>query len=73
MDNNIASERVRLHLSQDELAERIGSTRNQVKSWEAGKTPIKSTFLMKMADLFGCTVDYLLCRTDERLSKRISF
>lgn len=67
MSNNIASERVRLGWSQEVLAEKLGTTRDVVKSWECEEAAIKSSMLEKMADLFGCSIDYLLCRTDERL------
>lgn len=67
MNNNIASERVRLGLSQEQLAERLGVSRESIKKWELGDTPIKSSVLIDMADLFNCSLDYLMCRTDERM------
>lgn len=69
MKNNIASERVRLGFSQEDLAERIGVSRDSVKNWETGATPVKSSSLMDMADLFGCTLDYLMGRSDERMGR----
>ncbi len=67
MRNNIASERVRLGWSQDELAEKLDVSRDTVKKWENGETPIKSSMLIAMSDLFGCSIDYLMGRTEERL------
>lgn len=67
MANNIASERVRLGYSQDDLAADLGVARDTVKDWELENATIKSSMLEKMADLFGCSIDYLLARTDERL------
>lgn len=69
MRNNIASERVRLGWSQDELAEKLDVSRDTVKKWEKGETSIKSSMLIAMSDLFGCSIDYLMGRTEERLMR----
>lgn len=68
MPNNIASERKRLGLSQTDLADILGTTRDVIKNFENGKTPIKSTMLEHMADHFGCSIDYLMGRCDDRIS-----
>lgn len=70
MQNNIASERVRLGLSQEGLAEKLGVSRDSVKDWESGETAIRSTVLVRMSDLFGCSLDYLLARSEERVLRR---
>lgn len=68
MSNNIASERKRMGLSQTDLADKLGTTREVVKNYEIGKTPIKSTTLEWLADYFGCSMDYLMGRCDDRIS-----
>lgn len=56
---NIAAERAKRRMSVDALAENLGVTRKTIYNWEsAGKIP--QAALEKMADLFGCTIDYLL-------------
>ena len=70
MKNNIASERVRLGLSQEGLAEKLGVSRESVKDWESGRTPPKTSVLINMADLFDCSLDYLMARSDERLVRK---
>lgn len=70
MKNNIASERVRLGLSQEGLAEQLGVSRDSVKDWESGETTIRSSVLIRMADMFGCSLDYLLGRSEERIGHR---
>lgn len=72
MKNNIASERVRLGWSQDDLAEKLEVSRDTVKKWELGETPIKSSMLVAMSDRFGCSIDYLLGRCEERLLRKAS-
>lgn len=70
MRNNIASERVRLGMSQQDLANELQVSRDSVKDWESGETAIRSSMLVRMADLFGCSLDYLMARSDERMPTR---
>ena len=68
MKNNIKSERARLDLSQAALGQKLGVSGDVVRNWEDGTTPInKISMLIAMADLFKCSVDYLLGRTDDRI------
>lgn len=67
MKNNIASERVRIGMSQQDLADELGVSRDSVKGWESGDTAIRSSMLVRMADIFSCSLDYLMGRTDDRL------
>ena len=66
--NNIRSERARLDLSQAALGEQLGVSVDVVRNWESGTTPInKIHYLVQMADLFKCSIDYLLGRTEDRI------
>ena len=47
-------------LSQGELADRIGVSRQAVSRWELGSTMPDAPNLVKLADLFEVTTDYLL-------------
>ena len=67
MANNIRSERVRVDLTQAELGEKLGVGVDVIRNWEDGTTPIKVKNLIEMADLFSCSVDYLLGRTEDRI------
>lgn len=69
MGYTIASERVRSGLTQAALSEEIGVSVASIKSWEAGRRKPNADALVKMADLFGCSADYLLGRSNERLPK----
>lgn len=68
MSNNIASERVKLGLSREELGERMGVSGDVVRNWEDGKTDIKAARLCALAGIFNCSVDYLMGRCDDRIS-----
>ena len=52
-------------LTQAELGEKINSTQRQVSKWELGAIEPNITDLQKLADFFGCTVDYLIGREAE--------
>lgn len=59
---NIEAERKRYQLSQEELSIKLGVERKTYYSWLAkGKIPIPA--LLKMGELFNCSIDYLLGRT----------
>lgn len=62
---NIAAERAKRRMSLDDFASRLGVARKSLYNWEnSGHIP--QNVLEKMADMFGCTTDYLLVTDDER-------
>lgn len=63
--------RKRQGLSQEALADRIGVSRQAVSRWELGATMPDAPNLVKLADLFGVTTDYLL-REDQTEAHYIS-
>ncbi|MVM53796.1 helix-turn-helix domain-containing protein [Gordonibacter sp. ResAG-26] len=67
LGNNIASERAKLGLTQKEVAEKIGVSEKSVARWERGEIAPQATALKSLHGLFGCTVDYLLGLTEERI------
>lgn len=59
---NIDAERARHHMSLEAMAKSLGVTRKTIYNWiRAGHIP--QSYLEKMADLFGCSIDYLLNRS----------
>lgn len=66
MISNIRGERSRQDMTQEQLADKLGVSQSAVRSWESGTTKPGPYQLLAMSDLFGCSVDYLLGRTDER-------
>lgn len=69
MGSNIASERVRRGLTQKQLSEELGASEATVKKWEAGERMPNGDWLLRLATLFGCSSDYLLGLTEERLPR----
>ena len=54
------------HLTQVQVADRIGVTPAMISAYESDlKVPGLDT-IIRLANLFGVTVDYLLCREDKR-------
>ena len=66
MKTNIASERAKLNLTQEQLANLLEVSRDSVSNWETGVVTLKADTAVRLADIFHCSVDYLLCRTEER-------
>jgi len=61
LSTRIKSNRIRLNLSQDDLAKRIGVSRPSVTQWESGDTKnIKNDNLVALARAFKISVDELL-------------
>ena len=60
LGKRIASQRKRLGLTQDQLAEQLGITAQAVSKWENDQSCPDITILPKLAQIFGITVDHLL-------------
>ena len=60
--NKIQEYRKRQKWTQEELTKRIGVERSAVAKWESGKSLPQAAHLVKLAEIFGCSVDELLGR-----------
>jgi transcriptional regulator with XRE-family HTH domain len=63
----IANERRKINYTQEQLADYMDVTRQTVSKWETDLAYPETDKIIKMARLFHCTTDYLLCDsvTDE--------
>jgi transcriptional regulator with XRE-family HTH domain len=52
-------------LSQKELADKLNVKQATVSGWENGTREPDSATMIKLAEIFNCTVDYLLGRVDK--------
>ncbi|AWM34323.1 helix-turn-helix transcriptional regulator [Hymenobacter nivis] len=59
MTNNLRVERAILRLTQDELARRIGVSRQTINAMEAGKYVPSTALALKLARVFGKPVEQL--------------
>ena len=57
MKNNIRVERAIVRMTQQQLAERIGVTRQTINAIEAGKYVPSTVLALKMAAVFGKSVN----------------
>ena len=62
----LKKERTNKKLTQEELGKLINKTKNGISQYETGKREPDLSTLNKFAEIFNCTVDYLIGRTDKR-------
>ena len=65
MKNRIRVQRAMHDLTQQELAERLGVSRQTVNAVELGKYLPSTMLALKMARLFGCSVEELFQLDEE--------
>ena len=65
--NTIASERKRMGLTQTDLAEKLKCDRSTISRWEANPNNINGENIIQLSRFFGCSADYILGLTDERV------
>lgn len=56
-------------LTQGELGEKLNVAQNSISQWENGTRSIDSTILIKLADFYHVSIDYLLGYTPTRIKK----
>lgn len=69
MENNIFGERLKIlrkenHLNQEEIAKILGCTQRKISYMEQGVTEPDLQSLVKLADYFGVSIDFLCGRKD---------
>ena len=62
--NRIKELRIQKELSQQRLGELLNCTDVTISRYESGKRDLDSGTISKLCDVFGCTADYLLGRSD---------
>ena len=62
--NRLKALRASRDWTQQDLAERLNTTRQSVARYESGDRNIEIPIILKLCDIFGCSADYLLGRSD---------
>ncbi len=62
----IRAERLRMGLTQEELGKKFGKSKSYISQMETQGQHFSVEMLERLVDIFGCTTDYLLGRTDKR-------
>ena len=65
----IAEARIAKGWTQSDLAEKIGTTQQQVARYESGANDVKSSVLLKMSEAMGVTIAYLLGLSGDELTE----
>lgn len=60
--------RTERNLHQSELGDLLGLSASAIGSYERNLREPTHSYLVRIADIFSVSVDYLLCRTEERLT-----
>lgn len=66
LKNRIKEERINHKLSQGDLGEKVGVAKQTVGKYEQAIAKPNLETLTRLADIFDCSTDYLLGRTDDR-------
>lgn len=66
---NIKAERVRLGLSTGDAARALGVALNTLLGWERNEKIPNGSSLARLARFYGCSADWLLGITEERLPR----
>ena len=61
--DRLRQERLRLNLTQEQLANKLNVGRSNVANWEYGRNMAPYDTLEKIANIFDCSIDYLLGKT----------
>ena len=59
IDRELRAHRARTGLTQEQVARRVGTSKQSVMNWECGKHAMSYEDAWKLADLYGCTLDEL--------------
>ena len=63
--NNLKLARTLAHLTQAEVAKKIGINQNTYSYWENGKVNIPINMLKTLSNLFSCSIDFLIGKEKE--------
>lgn len=66
MPNNIKKLREEKNYTQEELGKMIGASSRMISFYEKDERPFSLRIAEQLADIFNCSIDYLLCRTNIR-------
>ncbi|MGP1365923.1 MAG: helix-turn-helix domain-containing protein [Schwartzia sp. (in: firmicutes)] len=57
--NRLRKLRTEKGMTQNDLAKKLGVTRVTISFWESGTNRINSDTLIRLSDIFGCSIDFL--------------
>lgn len=70
--NRIKILREELNITQQELADKINGAKSTIAMYEKGDRKPSMEVLIKLSDIFNCTIDYLLGKSDVRNPEKVN-
>lgn len=67
MENNLKKIRVSKKIKQEKVAKDLDTQQSAISNYEIGKVFPSISMLIKLADYYNTTIDYLLCNTNYNL------
>ena len=64
LGNRIKKERENLELTREELAQKIGVSYSAIAMYEQGNREPNNELLLKMCEIFNCSIDYLIGKSE---------
>lgn len=64
--NRIKILREEFNMTQQELADKLDGAKSTIAMYEKGDRKPSMEVLVKLSEIFNCSIDYLLCKTDIR-------
>jgi len=65
MGDRLRLQRENMNLTQEELSKKLGIKRDRYAKYETGATPVPGKLVIKFADYFKVSTDYLYGRSDD--------
>lgn len=70
--NRIKVLREEFDITQQELADKLSCSKSVVGNYENNRRKPSLEVLVKLSEIFNCSIDYILCKTDNRTSDALS-
>jgi len=71
--NRIKELRNEKNINQETIGKLLGLEIAGVSKLETGRVPLKDEYIVKLAEYFGVSTDYLLCKSDIRNPETVDF
>ena len=69
--NRIKLLREEFNMTQQELADKLQGAKSTIAMYEKGDRKPSLEVLVKLSEIFNCSIDYILCKTDIRNPEKI--
>ena len=71
--NRLKELRKQRQLTQEDLAKKLNVAPSLISGYESEARGMSVSMMSKICEIFDCSIDYLLCRTETRNIKEVNF